>query len=137
LLFGSYDQAMARARVIPAILLLWIGAACGATPSASPASATSSVNVSGVLERGPTPTCPADEPCDPPPRASNLIFSRPGETDVRVTVAGDGSFALHLDPGKYSITTAPPPFQQRVVPSEVVVPAAGSVFLRLQIARSP
>ncbi len=127
---------MARARVTAALVLLILGAACSSTPSARPAETGQNTNVTGVLDRGPTPTCPADEPCDPPPTATMLIFSRQGGSEVSVHVAGDGSFALHLDPGEYSIATAPPAFGGVVEPSSVRVPESGAVYLRLHIARS-
>jgi hypothetical protein len=66
-----------------------------------------------------------------------LIFSRPGAADVTVFVAGDGSFAIHLEPGQYAIAAAPPACGGRVEPSSVQVPAKGSVFFGLRIARSP
>ncbi|TMD71213.1 MAG: hypothetical protein E6I81_11300 [Chloroflexi bacterium] len=127
---------MARARVIAGLVLLLLGGACGSTPSAQPAQTGENPNVAGVLDRGPTPTCPADEPCDPPPTATMLIFSHQGGSHISVRVAGDGSFALHLDPGAYSIAAAPPAFQGMVEPSTVRVPDTGSVFLRLHISRS-
>ena len=129
---------MARVSVIAGVVLVLL-AACGGVPVAQPSGATSTggANVTGVLDRGPVATCPADEPCDPPPRATMLIFSRPGVADVRVFVAGDGSFAVHLEPGEYAIAAAPPAFGGRVEPSSVTVPGDGSVFLRLRIARAP
>jgi hypothetical protein len=129
---------MARAR-IGAVVVVVLLAACGGQPVAQPSGSTStgSANVTGVLDRGPVPTCPAGEPCDPPLRATMLIFSRPGATDVMVFVSGDGSFAVHLNAGMYAIAAAPPAFGGKVEPPSVQVPAAGSVFLRLRIARSP
>ena len=128
---------MARAGVIAGVVSVLL-AACGGQPVAHPSRSTStgSANVTGVLDRGPVPTCPADEPCDPPARAM-LIFSRPDASDVTVFVAGDGSFAVHLEPGQYAIAAAPRGFGARVEPSSVQVPAEGSVFLRLRFARSP
>ena len=128
---------MARARVIALLVPLLLGPACGSAPSAQPAETGQNTNVTGVLDRGSTPTCPADEPCDPPQTATMLIFSRQGGSEVSVRVAGDGSFALHLEPGEYSIAAAPPAFGGTVEPSSVRVPEAGSVYLRLHIARSP
>lgn len=129
---------MARAGVIAAVVSVLL-AACGGQPVAQPSGSTpiGSANVTGLLDRAPVPTCPADEPCDPPGRASMLIFSRPGAADVTVFVADDGSFAVHLEPGQYAIAAAPPAFGGRVEPSSVQVPTKTSVFLRLRIARSP
>lgn len=124
---------MTRVRVAAAGLLL-LTAACGAAPGPG---SISGHNVTGVLDFGPRPTCPSDEPCDLPARATNLVFTGAGGGEVRVRVFGSGHFSLHLDPGQYSITTAPPPFGGRVEPSTVEVPQTGSVYLRLRIARSP
>jgi hypothetical protein len=66
-----------------------------------------------------------------------LIFSRPGAAAVTAFVAGDGSFAVHLEPGQYAIAAAPRAFGGRVEPSSVQVPTEGSVFLRLRVARLP
>jgi hypothetical protein len=128
---------MARSRLIGTLVLVVLGTACGAASSAQPAATSQVANVTGVLDRGPTPTCPADEPCDPPALATMLVFSEAGGGDARVNVAGDGSFAVHLDAGDYSITTAPPAFQGKVEPSNVRVPDTGTVYLRLRIVRSP
>jgi hypothetical protein len=123
---------MTRACVIAGAVLLI--AACGQSQPSGQA-ASSATNVTGVLDRGPVPTCPTDEPCDPPLGIATLIFSAGGGAQVRVPVGGDGRFATHLDPGQYSIGAAPPPFQGRVEPSTVEVPENGPVFLRLHIAR--
>lgn len=121
-------------------LLVLAVAACGTVPAVNPAAGPSSTsattNVSGTLDRGPVPTCPAGEPCDPPMVAYRLVFSEPGVPDVAVRVNGDGTFALHLDPGVYSIAAEPPAFGGKLVPSAVRVPATGTVYLQLRIARS-
>jgi hypothetical protein len=120
-------------------LCLMAGPACGAVSPATAPAATGqpTVNVTGVLVRGPMPTCPSDEPCDPPVMTMFLAFSRPGQPDVRVRVDASGAFALHLDPGAYSISAAPPPFNGRLEPSQVRVPEAGTVRLQLSIVRPP
>ena len=123
---------MTRACVIAGALLMLV--ACG---EAQPATQTSGspVNLNGVLDRGPMPTCPTDEPCDPPVGIAILVFSTGSGEEFKVPVGGDGHFAAHLDPGRYSIGAAPPPFKGRVEPSTVDVPQSGTVFLRLHIAR--
>jgi uridine phosphorylase len=121
--------------VAPLVVLMLAVGACGAL-SSHPAQTAQGINVTGTLDRGPVPTCPAGEPCDPPAVASMLIFSRPGSTDVSVRVGGDGSFALHLDPGDYIVAAAPPAFQGKIQPSNVRVPDSGTVALRLHIVRS-
>ena len=119
-----------------ALVLVILGLACGAAPSTQPAASSQVANVTGVLDRGPSPTCPADEPCDPPLRATVLIFSGAGGAGARAALADDGSFAVRLDPGDYFITAAPPAFQGKVEPASVHVPNTGVVYLRLRIVRS-
>jgi hypothetical protein len=95
------------------------------------------LNVRGTVDRAYTPTCPTDEPCDPPTTAVFLVFSQPGSADVRTIVASGGAFAVHLDSGVWSISAAPPPLGGQVEPGEVRVPATGTVDLRLRIVRTP
>jgi hypothetical protein len=61
-----------------------------------------------------------------------LDFSQPGKPDVRVRVGAGGAFALHLDPGVYSISAAPPP-NGSLDPSSVRVPGSGTVNLHIVI----
>jgi hypothetical protein len=112
--------------------------ACGAAVSApSPTVSGQPVfNVTGTLDRATAPICPTDEPCDPP-AVSKVVFSGPGRPEVSARLEPDGSFALHLDPGGYTVTTAPPPLGGAVMPSEVRVPATGRVELHLRIVRTP
>lgn len=129
---------MARLRLVGMVVAAGLlTAACGATKQAQPGAVTPDVNVTGTIDRGTTPTCPAGEPCDPQMVAAMLVFSRPGSPDVQVPVHGDGSFAVHLEPGLYSIAPAPPAFHGELQPSTVQVPAAGAVTLSLHIVRSP
>ena len=131
---------MSRA-VVAWTLLALASAACGTVPSmnpaaASPSSAGAATNVTGTIDRGTMPTCPVDEPCDPPMVAYRLVFSRPGLPDVAARVNGDGTFALHLEPGVYMIGAEPPAFQGKVEPSSIRVPDSGQVHLDLHIVRS-
>ena len=118
---------------------LMAAAACGSAPPGPAASSPSSdaaMNVRGTVDRGYTPPCPADEPCDPPVTAMFLVFSRPGTPDVRVDVDASGFFGLHLDPGAYSISAAPPPIGGRLEPNQMRVPATGTIELHLKIVRA-
>ena len=109
--------------------------ACGATtgPANVTATATPTINVSGVLDRGPVPSCRTDEPCDPVPVGTFLDFSRTGQPSVRAYVGPGGAFALHLDPGAYTIAAAPPPLRGKLSPDTVRVPQQGTVALELAI----
>ncbi len=124
------------ARAAVAALSLAFAAACGTAPALAPSSGGPAQNVTGTIDRGLSPTCPADEPCDAPPVARLLVFSAPGRQEVTTRVRPDGSFALHLDPGDYSIAAAPPAFQGKVQPSSIRVPEAGSVTVHLHIVKS-
>jgi hypothetical protein len=132
---------MSRAIVAWTCVVL-VAAACGTVPAMNPAAASPSsaaaatANVSGTVDRGAMATCPADEPCDPPMVAYRLVFSRPGLPDVTARVNGNGTFALHLDPGVYTIAAEPPSFQGKLDPSVVNVPQDGTVHLDLHIVRS-
>ena len=126
--------------LIAALVLAALITACGlttepASSNATPTSSAAGVNVTGVVDRsGQAAACPTDEPCDPPLTAVYLVFSRNGHPDVRVQVAGDGKFAVHLDPGAYTIAAAPPPMRGTLTPNSVRVPQDGTVTLRLVIA---
>jgi hypothetical protein len=133
---------MDRVRVLVGLLSLGVvvSLACGSVaqgPAAitpSPDSTASSVlNVRGTIDRGTPRPCPTGEVCDAPLTALFVDFSQPGKPDVRTPVDGSGAFALHLDPGRYSISAAPPPMNGKLKPSEVVVPKTGSLVLNLVI----
>jgi hypothetical protein len=119
---------------------LILAAGCGSVspgPAASSPTGDSALNVRGTIDRSFTPACPTGEPCDPPMTAYYLVFSQPGKEDVRAQVGSSGAFALHLDPGVWTISPAPPALGGRVEPGEVRVPANGSVELHLRIVRTP
>lgn len=129
-------------RVLVVVLALAIGSAlaCGSvgqgpsatTPSAVP-TANSVLNVRGTIDRGSPPPCRTGEVCDAPLVALFIDFSQPGKPDIRTPVDGGGTFALHLEPGHYSISAAPPPMNGTVNPNELVVPKTGSVVLNLVV----
>jgi hypothetical protein len=123
-----------------AVLSLILVAACGRIspgPAAGSPTGDSTLNVRGTIDRSFTPACPTDEPCDPPITAHYLVFSQPGKPDVRAQVDGSGAFAVHLDPGVWTISAAPPALGGHVEPGEVRVPATGVVELQLKIVRTP
>ena len=127
-------------RVIAVAAFCLITAACGSIPLGSAASTPggdAAVNVHGTVDRAYIPACPTDEPCDPPMTAAFLVFRQPGKADVRTSVDSSGAFALYLEPGAYSISAAPPPMGGLVEPSQVRVPATGTVELHLRIVRTP
>src|SRR5947209_20431483 len=97
---------MAGARA--GLVLFLLSVACGpAQPASQPAATATSANVMGTIDRGASPTCPADEPCDPVAVALMLVFSRPGALDVRVRVSADWTFSVKLDTWMLSIGIAP------------------------------
>lgn len=100
----------------------------------SPTAAAADMNVRGTIDRGPAVTCPSGEPCDPAITAAYVVFSQPGKPDIRVKVDPSGAFALHLDPGAYAISAAPPPQRGKLAPDTIRVPDQGTVTLRLVIS---
>jgi hypothetical protein len=102
--------------------------------------ATVTPNVRGTAPTFSSPKMPTgcfvDEPCDPPIGAVSTVvsFSRPGHATVRVR-AVDGTFALHLAPGTYSIGMTPATGD--VTPATVRVPRVGVVRLRLAVQPTP
>lgn len=91
------------------------------------------MNVTGIIDRSVPPACPTGEPCDPQIVAYRLVFSSPGQPDVTVRPGPDGTFAVHLDPGSYTIAAQPPLAGGRLDPSSVRVPGSGTIELHLRI----
>jgi hypothetical protein len=94
--------------------------------------AVPTLNVRGTVQRLPsaTPTaCVNGEPCDPPITAA-LFFRRVGHAMVRTTVGANGTFALHLAPGIYTVSQGAA--LPRLVPSAIRVPTTGVLRLTLR-----
>lgn len=127
-------ERLAKLRVAAALVPVVLAASCLAPPPSEPVHSTAGINVTGTIDQGPAPSCPTEQPCDLTPKSITLVFSRTGGEKQSVRVAGDGSFALHLDPGEYSISVTTT--QMKVEPSVVRVPTTGMVYLQLHIARS-
>ena len=86
-------------------------------------------NVRGTVIRAPgTAGCFQGEPCDPLPPAMYVVFSR-GKAAVRAKLAVNGSFSLHLVPGQYTVSVAPP--TGLLSPATVRVPQVGTIRPRL------
>jgi hypothetical protein len=129
-----------RQLVAVVALALSISVACGSVPSAPAASSPAgepAVNLLGTLDRGTAQSCPPGDPCDPAVVGAFLVFSQPGKPDIRTSVSGSGEFALHLDPGSYTISAAPSPMRGRLQPGDVRVPSTGAVDLHLVVVRTP
>lgn len=62
-----------------------------------------------------------------------VVFSRPDKADVQARIDASGAFAVHLDPGAYSISLAPPSFSGRLDPNQVLVPKTGTLLLHLVV----
>ena len=64
----------------------------------------------GMVSRGPTtPVCVMGKPCSAPAAGAKLLFRRSGHVYGRVTVAKNGSYAVHLPPGVYVVVVKPAP----------------------------
>ena len=61
---------------------------------------------------------------------------RPGQY-ASFHLSGGSASCAFLDPGVYTIASAPPVFHGELEPSSVQVPKTGTVTLRLRVARSP
>jgi hypothetical protein len=107
------------------------------TGVSSAQTATPLLNVRGAVLRGPiaTPTaCANDDPCDPPVTVTALFFRRAGHALVRTTVRSNGSFALHLAPGAYTLGSAPAvTTASRLSPGVIRVPATGVLHVVVHV----
>jgi hypothetical protein len=76
------------------------------------------VLLKGVVTIGPlTPVCRMGTPCDGPAPRVTLTFTSPSRV-VRATTAKDGSYAVKLAPGTYTVTASK---GVRVAPARMVV----------------
>lgn len=95
---------------------------------ASSSQAALTPNVKGVVVRSTTAGgCYRGEPCDPPPAAMFVVFTRNGHA-TRVTIGATGAFAVHLAPGMYSVSVAPR--FRYVTPATLRIPQLGVVHPR-------
>jgi hypothetical protein len=105
-------------------LLLLLAVAAGSTAAPAP-------NVRGVLVPAASAGgCYSGEPCDPPLPPLFVVFSQSQHVVARARLGAGGAFALHLAPGRYTVTTAPP-HADEVTPSAIRVPHAGVLRVRL------
>jgi hypothetical protein len=72
-------------------------------------------------------TCFPGEPCDPPPQATFVVFTRSGHTK-RATIGATGAFSVRLVPGLYAVSLAP--MRSGVSPATVRVPRSGVIHPR-------
>jgi hypothetical protein len=85
-------------------------------------------NVKGVVVRSASvTTCYPGEPCDPPPHATFVLFTRNGHT-TRVTIGATGAFRARLVPGLYAVSLAP--MRGAVSPTTMRVPRIGVIHPR-------
>jgi hypothetical protein len=91
--------------------------------------ATRGPNVKGTVVRTAVASgCFPGEPCDPPPNATFVVFSRNGQT-TNVRIGADGAFSVRLNPGLYAVRLAPS--RGSLTPATVRVPRVGVVHPRL------
>jgi hypothetical protein len=99
-----------------------------AVVAAAASSAASTPNVRGTFVRSTPPTgCSPGEPCDPPPQAAFLVFTRNGHA-TRVRIGASGSFAVRLATGLYKVRVLPS--QGSVSPMSLRVPRIGVIHPR-------
>ena len=111
-------------------LALLAGASDGTTTASTP-------NLRGVVLSGAVaPGCYPGEPCDPTPGlATYLGFRRTGHAMVRLRLARNGVFAIHLTPGWYRLSLAPMVGGARLVPSVVHMPSIGARRVTVHVVR--
>jgi len=66
-----------------------------------------------------------------------LVFSRAGRAVSTIRVGAGGQFAIHLPAGVYGVRAAPALLGGNLTPAQVRVPRSGTIYLRLQLRRTP
>ncbi len=85
--------------------------------------ATRGPNVKGtVVGAAAAPKCFPGEPCDQPPQASFVVFSRNGRS-TNVRLGPGGVFSVRLTPGVYAVRLAPS--RGSITPATFRVPRIG------------
>jgi hypothetical protein len=88
-----------------------------------------SPNVTGIFVRTPhAMPCYPNEPCDQPPQAAFLLFTRNGRS-TRARLDGKGAFAVRLAGGLYRVSVLPG-HSSTVSPATLRVPRAGVIHPR-------
>jgi hypothetical protein len=96
---------------------------------ATAASGTLPPNVKGTFVRAPgVASCYPGEPCDQPPQAAFLVFTRSGHA-TRARLGGDGTFAVRLASGRYRVSVLPG-HSWTVSPATLRVPRVGVIHPR-------
>ena len=86
-------------------------------------------NVRGTFVRSPSAVaCYPGEPCDPPPSAAFLLFTRNGQS-ARVRLGATGAFAVRLASGLYRVSVLPG-HSATVSPAMLRVPQVGVIHPR-------
>jgi hypothetical protein len=100
-----------------------------ASVAAAASSGASGANVQGTVVRSTqTTTCYQGEPCDPPPQAAFLLFTRNGRS-TRVLLGANGTFAVQLASGSYRVSVLPS-LGGTVAPAAIRVPGTGVIHPR-------
>ena len=130
---SAQGRFVARVPLAIAACTLWAARAVGPTTGsvtyraptagcAAPGKALEGTGLAGVVIRGPiTPVCIAEQPCDAPAPNVGVTISQGGAAVSRRTTGADGSFAVSLVPGRYTIAVA------GRAPSQAAVVVAGHV----------
>ena len=109
-------RALAAASLV--VFLFAVSTASGLTPTP---------NVRGTVVRTSSGAgCYPGEPCDPLPPALYVVFTR-GSVVTRSRLGANGTFALHLAPGRYAVTIA----RGLLSPASITVPRVGMIRPRL------
>ena len=93
------------------------------------ASGASGPNVTGRLVRSsPDAGCYQGEPCDPPPQAAVILFTRNAHS-TRAHLGVNGTFAVRLASGLYHVTVFPSQ-SSALSPPSIRVPPTGVIHPR-------
>ena len=100
-----------------------------ASMAAGASSGASGPNVTGKFIRSAAIAgCYPGEPCDPPPQAAFLLFTRSGHS-TRVRLGANGAFAVRLAAGLYRVAVLPSQGSS-VSPASIRVPRIGVLHPR-------
>jgi hypothetical protein len=123
-----WNQARGYNTVVRGFLALVCVLAAAVAAAAS--QGASAPNVKGTFVRSPqAAVCRQGDPCDPPPQAAFLIFTRAGHS-TRAAIGANGAFAVRLASGLYRVSLLPSQ-SSTLSPASIRVPRTGVIHPRI------
>ena len=120
-------------RILAAIMLALVIAACGTPAAPTPPPGT---GIQGVVESG--PTCPVERinsPCPPHPLAATVVVrDAAGHEVARANSGADGHFKVDVAPGTYTVVglSINSSMLPRPIPTTVTVTAGSYVSVNVE-----